>query len=89
MYSVPYLRDHPQEFVVAFCRSLYSKLYVPQEQIMGVSGERLATVLRGIVSRQGRVMTPGTCWGEDFILPAACFELKNHNIAMVLTYVEV
>ena len=87
MYSVPYLRDHPQEFVVAFCRSLYSKLYIPQEQIMGVSGERLATVLRGIVSRQGRVMTPGTCWGEDFIL--ATDSLKDYRTCLSLTYVEL
>ena len=50
---------------------------------MGVSGERLATVLRGIVSRQGRVMTPGTCWGEDFVLE--CPELKDYRLALALT----
>merc|ERR1719198_2422583 len=87
MYNVPYLKDHPQEFVVVFCRSLESSLYIPQEQIMSVSGERLATVLRGIVSRQGRVMTPGTCWGEDFIL--ATDSLKDYRTCLSLTYVEL
>ena len=50
-------------------------------------GERLATVLRGIVSRQGRVMTPGTCWGEDFLL--ATDSLKDYRTCLSLTYVEL
>ena len=84
--QVNYLRDMPQACIVRLGEALENLLYTPQE-IIQLPPEGLAVVARGICSLQGHVKTPGTCWGEDFILSDPAF--KDYRLCLALTYVEL
>merc|ERR1711998_462948 len=87
LYEVSYLKDVSQQFVIELCRLFGNGLYVPQESITLHRDGSLACVLRGICSRQGDVKTPGTAWGEDFILKSNY--LRDNRTCLALTYVEL
>ena len=85
--QVNYLRDMPQACIVRLGEALENLLYTPQEIIQLPPEGGLAIVARGICSLQGHVKTPGTCWGEDFILSDPAF--KDYRLCLALTYVEL
>ena len=60
---------------------------MPQEVITFSKEGTLAVVNRGICSLQGHVKTPGTTWGQDFILSSSA--LKDFRMCLALTYVEL
>lgn len=85
--GISYLSQTPTEFVILVSNRLGSSLFVPQETIHLTKEGALASVLRGIVSCQGDVKTPGAIWGEDFILSSKA--LRDQRTCLALTYGEL
>ena len=78
--QVVYLRGMSKDFIVAIGNHLTAGVYCPQELISFGREGALAIVARGICSLQGHVKTPGTCWGEDFVLE--CEGLKDYRVSV-------
>eukprot|EP00397_Hematodinium_sp_SG-2012_P014665 GEMP01014916.1.p1 GENE.GEMP01014916.1~~GEMP01014916.1.p1 ORF type:complete len:724 (-),score=127.36 GEMP01014916.1:675-2846(-) len=71
------------ELIVLISQRLIHRLYTPNETVTGIA---LYIVQRGLAARNGKVVTPGSGWGEDFILDAQ--HLIDASPAVALTYME-
>ena len=84
---VPFFATHKLErhFLVAVSSEVHAMVYEPRESIKFANN--LRSVAKGVASREGKVLTQGTFWGEDFILIDE--RLKEKSDAQTLTFCEI
>lgn len=89
VYFLRALSENREEtFVQRIALALEMEAYPPSEAIIttGESTTRMYIIKRGICARLGRVLTKGSCFGEDVILSAST---PRHYEVRSLTYVDV
>eukprot|EP00747_Dinoflagellata_sp_TGD_P063441 gnl/TRDRNA2_/TRDRNA2_153450_c0_seq1.p1 gnl/TRDRNA2_/TRDRNA2_153450_c0~~gnl/TRDRNA2_/TRDRNA2_153450_c0_seq1.p1 ORF type:complete len:343 (-),score=24.35 gnl/TRDRNA2_/TRDRNA2_153450_c0_seq1:86-1114(-) len=80
-----YLKNLATEVLVALAVHMGSMVFAPQEQIHLL--KTFFVVQRGIAAKNGRVLTPGSNWGQDMILNDQ--NLLDRNWTRALSYLEV
>jgi len=81
------LDNENHKFITGLALALVPEAYAPKELIIykGQRAEKMFVLQRGLVGKEGRVLSAGQFFGEDFILTSA----RRHYQACVLTYLDV
>eukprot|EP00937_MAST-01D_sp_MAST-1D-sp2_P004715 g4715.t1 len=77
-----FLRKFSEQHLVRVVRALGTIVFGPSEVIE--LEDELCILKRGIVTRDGIVMLPGTVWGEDFLIDASWLKQYPHVFSMTL-----
>ena len=81
------LQNENHKFITGLALALCPEAFAPKELIIyvGQRAEKMFVIQRGLVGKEGRVLSAGQFFGEDFILTSA----RRHYQACVLTYLDV
>ena len=81
------LHNENHTFITGLCLALEPEAFAPKELIIykGQRADKMFVIQRGLVGKEGRVLSAGQFFGEDFILSSA----RRHYQATVLTFLDV
>ena len=83
--QVFFLKDVSRNFMVSVVAKFRTETFGPTESAVRV--RTLMVLQRGVVSLEGRLMLPGSAWGEDLVLDTVW--LRRRVMLSTLTFVEI
>lgn len=84
-HKVFFLKNCSRSFMVSVVAKFRTETFGPSESTMRT--QTMMVLQRGVVSLGGRLMLPGSVWGEDMVLTAAW--LRRRTRLFTLTFVEM
>ena len=84
-HKVFFLKNCSRSFMVSVVAKFRTETFGPSESTMRT--QTMMVLQRGVLSLGGRLMLPGSVWGEDMVLTAAW--LRRRTRLFTLTFVEL